>query len=172
MASAEKSTPMSNASDILSAYLQGPKLLREAIDGMKLVDLQARPASGNHPVTGKWSTHEVICHLADFEIINAERIMRMLSEDSPQLLNADPDPMAANLNYQGRDTLQQLLLIESIRQHVAAVLQGANDQAWQRTGKHSTDGILTVENVLQRVASHVPHHIPFIQAKRAALTAS
>lgn len=157
---------MSSSSDVLAAYLQGPGLLRKSIDGMRPADLRARP------IPGKWSTHEVICHLADFEIINAERIMRMLSEDSPQLFNADPDPMAANLNYEGRDTQHQLLLIESIRQHIAAALQNAPDESWQRTGRHSTDGILTVQNVVQRVTSHIPHHIPFIQAKRTALAAS
>jgi hypothetical protein len=157
---------MSPQVENLAAYLQGPKALRQSIEGMSSSDLRA------HPIAGKWSTHEVICHLADFEIINAERIMRILSEDSPQLFNADPDPLAASLNYEGRDTLQQLLLIETIRQHIAVVLAGVADNSWQRTGRHSTDGALTVQSMVQRVTSHILHHIPFIQAKRAALAAS
>ena len=51
-------------------YLSGPALLRQAVAGMTQEQLVARP------VPGKWSTLEVICHLADFEIVYADRINR------------------------------------------------------------------------------------------------
>jgi len=44
---------------LIDEYLAGPQLLRQAIAGMSREQLLARP------IPGKWSTLEVICHLAD-----------------------------------------------------------------------------------------------------------
>ena len=35
--------------------------------------------------------------------------------------------------------------------------------------KHSTDGPLTLETLLQHITNHIPHHVTFIAEKRAAL---
>ena len=55
---------------LIDDYLAGPELLRQAVAAMSNEQLLA------HPVPGKWSTLEVICHLADFEIVGADRIKR------------------------------------------------------------------------------------------------
>ena len=60
--------------DLIDDYLAGPQLLRQAVAGMSPEQLLARP------VRGKWSTLEVICHLADFEIVYADRIKRVIAE--------------------------------------------------------------------------------------------
>jgi hypothetical protein len=44
---------------LIKQYLAGPDLLRRAIAGMEKEQLLARP------IPGKWSTQEVVCHLAD-----------------------------------------------------------------------------------------------------------
>jgi hypothetical protein len=33
------------------------------------------------PIPRKWSTLEVVCHLADFEIVYADRIKRVIAEN-------------------------------------------------------------------------------------------
>ena len=53
---------------LIANYLDGPKVLRKAVVGMSPEQLAARP------IPGKWSTLEVICHLADFEIVGADRM--------------------------------------------------------------------------------------------------
>ena len=40
---------------------------------------------------------------------------------------------------------------------------------FQRRGLHSRDGALTLENLLQRVTAHIPHHVRFIEEKRRAM---
>jgi hypothetical protein len=130
---------------------------------MSAAELRARP------IPGKWSTHEVICHLADFEIINAERIMRLVAEENPTVFNAEPDGFTENLCYQDRDTEAELALIDAIRRHMATILHGLLPVQWQRTGTHSTDGLLSVPDVVGRVTNHISHHIRFIAEKRAAL---
>ena len=54
-----------NYDALIEQYLAGPGLLRRAVAGMTRDQLLARP------VPGKWSTQEVVCHLADYEPIYA-----------------------------------------------------------------------------------------------------
>ena len=52
---------MAELPQLTDAYLAGPPALRQAVAGMSREQLTARP------VPGKWSTLEVVCHLADFD---------------------------------------------------------------------------------------------------------
>ena len=52
---------MPTPAELADQYLAGAKSLREAVKGMTREQLTARP------IPGKWSTLEVVCHLADFE---------------------------------------------------------------------------------------------------------
>lgn len=154
---------MDDRESLIAAYEAGPDELRNAMAGMSAEEIRARP------IAGKWSTHEIVCHLADFEIINADRIKRVLAEDRPTLFNAEPDTFAASLAYEARDTERELQLIAALRGHVAAILRTLRPEKWERTGTHSTDGALTLTQLVQRTTRHIPHHLPFIAEKREAL---
>ena len=74
------------------------------------------------PFAGKWSTLEVVCHLADFEIVFADRIKRVIAENNPTMFGGNPDEFAARLAYHQRDAEEELVLIEHIRKQVARIL--------------------------------------------------
>lgn len=93
----------------------------------------------------------------------------MIVEDSPAMLNLDPDTFASELVYDQRDVEEELQLIEATRRHIGRILKSLGSGPFQRTGQHSTDGRLTLEDLLQRITNHIPHHIAFIEEKRAAL---
>jgi uncharacterized damage-inducible protein DinB len=149
----------------IADYIAGPQRLREAIAGMTEDQLDAKP------VPGKWSTRQVVCHITDCEIVYADRMKRVVVEDNPSMFNLDPDTFAAGLAYKHRDVEEELQLIEAIRKHMGRILQAMDPSCLQRTGKHSTDGPLTLETLLTRITNHIPHHIKFIQEKRAAMGA-
>lgn len=96
---------------------------------------------------------------------------RVIAEDSPTMLSLDPDPdtFAAELAYEQRDVEEELQLIEAIRKHMGRILQAVDPSCLQRTGKHSTDGPIGLETLLHRITGHIPHHIRFIEEKRAAM---
>jgi len=48
-------------------------------------------------------------------------------------------------------------------------LRALKPEDFQRRGLHSRDGVLTLEDLLQRVTAHLPHHVRFIEEKRRAL---
>lgn len=148
---------------LLKDYQAGPKAIKDAIAGMSKEQLQARP------VPGKWSTHEVICHLTDAEFLYADRIKRVIIENEPALKSADPDAWIAKLAYPQRDLNEEVRLIESIRGHLARILTALAPVDRMRRGIHSADGPIALEVLLQRVTNHVPHHLRFVQEKRQAL---
>jgi len=149
---------------LIDDYLAGPQLLRQAIAGMTSEQLLARP------IPGKWSTLEVICHLADFEIVGADRIKRVIAENEPTLLGGDEKAFAARLAYHQRDADEELLLIERIRSQVARILRTLKPEYFQRRGIHSEAGPLTLEAFVQRSTRHIRHHVRFIEEKRKALS--
>ena len=121
------------------------------------------------PIPGKWSTLEVICHLADFEIVYADRIKRVIAENEPTMCGGFHNAFAARLAYQQRNVEEELLLIESIRKQVAQILRTLQPEDFQRRGIHSEAGPLTLESLVQRITGHIPHHVRFIDEKRKAL---
>ena len=156
---------MSALDSLLETYVEGPKLLREAVRGMTRDQLLARP------VAGKMSTLEVVCHIADFEPIMADRIKRVLTHDRPTLLGADENLFTAGLAYQERDLDEELRLIELTRSQLARILRTRTADVLTRVGIHSERGELTLERILTMACNHIPHHLPFIAEKKKALLA-
>ena len=154
---------MTDISQLIDDYAAGPQKLRVAIAGMNPEQIDAAP------IAGKWSTRQVICHLADFEPIYADRMKRAIAENEPTIFGGDPDAFAARLAYEQRDIEEELLMIESVRKHVARILRTLPPDAFQRQVNHSEDGPITLRTLLERITGHIPHHVQFITEKRQAI---
>ncbi len=149
--------------ELIERYVAGPRALRQAVAGMTPEQLMARP------VAGKWSTLEVVCHLADFEPILADRMKRVIAEDRPQLMGADDKRFAATLQYHERNPDEELALIETTRSQMARILRKLPPEALRRVGVHNERGPRTLEDLLTAAINHIPHHANFIAEKRRAL---
>jgi hypothetical protein len=148
---------------LIRDYIGVVAQLKDSVAGLS--DAQRR----SHPVPGKWSIHEVVCHIADFEPISTDRICRVIALDRPALIGADESEFAKTLAYEDRDFDEQIHLIEVLRSHTARILKTLPDAAFERVGVHNEAGPMTLEQLLVRVTSHLPHHIAFINEKRRAL---
>jgi uncharacterized damage-inducible protein DinB len=153
----------SNLPSLIDSYIAGPKALRQAVAGMSREQILARP------IAGKWSTLEVVCHLADFDPIIADRMKRILSHDRPTLLGADENLFAATLAYHERDLDEELTIIEKTRSQMARILGSQPAGVLARVGVHSERGELTLERLITLAINHIPHHLTFIAEKRKAL---
>jgi hypothetical protein len=153
---------MSHAA-LIADYLTGIDLLQSAVAGMTRELVLARP------IAGKWSTLEVVAHLADFEPIFADRVKRILATERPLLIAADERPFAEHLRYHDRDLETEVQLIAATRRQLACILRGLPPEAYQRCGIHSHVGSVTVEQILTQAVRHIQHHAPFIVAKKEAL---
>jgi hypothetical protein len=149
--------------ELIEEYAAGSQVLRDAVKGMSREQITARP------VPGKWSTLEVVCHIADFEIVGADRIKRVIAEDRPTLPDGDENLFAASLAYHDRDLEEELQLIGSIRASVTRILRTLAEGDFGRIGNHSAAGPLTLAQLVERGARHIKHHTAFIAEKRKAL---
>lgn len=152
-------------SQLIDLYSRGAQAVREAIAGMSPAQLDATP------IPGKWSTRQIICHLADCEPLYADRIKRVIAEDKPAFAAVDPDTFAAKLAYPQRDLEEEIQVISAVRAHMVRILRTLPQSAFARTGIHSADGPLTLQELLRRITNHIPHHAIFIAEKRQALGA-
>ncbi len=154
---------MSSKSSLIDAYAAGPGQVRAAVAGMTPEQLKARP------IPGKWSTLEVVCHLADFDPILADRMKRVIAEERPTLIGADECRFAAALAYEDRQMEEELAILEQTRKQLTRILRKLPAEAFSRVGVHNERGPLTLEQLLVSAANHIPHHVQFIQEKRRAL---
>src|SRR3954468_20104818 len=127
---------------LLEAYLAGPNQLRSAVAGLSREHLISRP------VLGKWSTLEVVCHLADTDANIAHRLKRVLSEERPVFERVKPDLMQAALAYHDRDLEEELGLFDLGRRQIARILRASPSEAWERVGVVGDRGDRTVSQMV------------------------
>ena len=148
---------------LIEEYAAGPSRLREAVSGMNAEQLNASP------IEGKWSTRQVVCHIADFEPVYVDRMKRVIAQDEPTFFGGDQNLFAARLAYASRDVEEELALIEACRRHMTRILRSLSPDDFQRRGFHSEAGPMSLEKLLSNVTGHIPHHVEFIHEKRHAL---
>lgn len=149
--------------ELIAAYERGIDDLSAAVAGMTAEQVRARP------IAGKWSTLEVVCHLAGTEIYFTDRIERTAALDRPLLMGVDERPYPERLNYQALDLGEELALFAALRRHAARFLRLLPAEAWERAGVHSENGLVTLRDLVHKAIRHLRHHLPFIADKRVAL---
>lgn len=162
----QRDDPAVGPREIIADYEKCIDDLRAAVAGMTPEQVLARP------IAGKWSTIEVVSHLADTEIYFTDRIERTIALERPLLIGVDERPYPSRLNYQAFDLDEQLALFTALRRHGSRILRMLPAEAWLRTAVHSETGLVTLRQLVQQTARHFRHHLPFIAEKRAALSAA
>src|SRR5438876_2420352 len=140
---------MPSTSELIDSYLDGSKMLRQAVAGMSREQLVSRP------VPGKWSTLEVVCHLVDSDQAWIHRMKRVIAEDRPLLIGYDESRFARALSYQERDLEEELAIFEQSRRQLARILRTLPASSWSRDGVHNERGLITLEEHLRVEVEHV-----------------
>ena len=148
---------------LIDDYTAGPQMLRDALTEMTSEEIDAAP------VPGKWSTRQVVCHLADFEPVYADRMKHVIAEDQPTFAGGFHQQFAEHLAYDHRDIEEELLLIDAVRSQMTRILRSLPSEAFERTGTHAVEGAMTLRTLLERITNHIPHHVQFIEEKRQAM---
>jgi len=158
----ERGVGMSVA-ELLEGYRKGPEQLEAAVAGFSREQFLARP------IADKWTTLEVLCHVADCEQFIAERIKRILSFTRPLLLGVDENAYAAALRYDRRDAAEELALVWVTRSQILRILQDQPAEAWERFGIHTESGQMPLKLAVFHAHFHLHHHLKFVLEKRSAL---
>lgn len=113
--------------------------------------------STERPAPAKWSAAEILCHLADCELVFAFRLRQTLAEDSPTIQPFDQDKWAAT--YKGVNVHQALATFSSLRSWNLRLIEGALPAAAERTMTHPERGTMTFKTVVETMAGHDLNHL-------------
>jgi uncharacterized damage-inducible protein DinB len=152
--------------NLIDKYAAGAGKLRPAIAGLTREQLLARPGPG------AWSIQELVVHLADSDLVGADRMKRVIAEDNPKLIGFDENLWIANLSPHEQSLDDALALFEAVRRQMASILRKVPNEGFARTGQHSERGPVTLENLVQTFITHLDHHLKFLQEKRERLVAA
>ena len=106
----------------------------------------------------EWNGAFIVHHMSDFEIHFSHRILRLLTEENPEIVGYSEDPYPGNLNYAKRDWHSSLAVIEATRQGLADILSKVDEKAFARPGHHSERGAITVADIVMSAANHISAH--------------
>lgn len=157
---------MSELSELLERFRRGPELVAMSITGAAGAELDFVPAPG------KWSVRQILCHLADGEIVAAARFRTILAEDNPLIVAYDQDAWAANLDYTHRKIAHALETFRHMRATTYEILHAAPEAAFERKANHSERGPLNLMDLLRTYVQHAEKHCEQISGVRQKYKAS
>ncbi len=111
------------------------------------------------PKPDRWSISEVLAHLAALEQVYAERVLRIMAEDSPRFAKYDLDGAKARGDYSRGSAGENLAHFTRTRRSTVAMLTGLPASAGARTGVHSELGTITLAHMLNEWANHDLGHL-------------
>lgn len=109
------------------------------------------------PAPGKWSAAEIVCHLADCEIVFSFRLRQTLAEDGPTIQPFDQDHWAKI--YGGVPAALALESFIGLRKWNLRMLKDAMPAAANRKMTHPERGTMTFQNVVETMAGHDLNHL-------------
>lgn len=105
------------------------------------------------PAPGKWSIHEIVCHMRDSERLGyLHRYTQILTKDNPTFPDVDGDALALEGQYRRLNLREVLRDWRAARKECLALLRKTKAKEWTRMGSHETAGAMSLETVLQRQA--------------------
>lgn len=114
------------------------------------------------PAPGKWSARDIICHLADCEIVFAFRLRQALAQDHHVIQPFDQDAWAAP--YQTLDARAALGVFTSVRRWNESLLRTVKPEQLTKTLNHPERGDMTFQTVVETMGGHDLNHIQQIEA--------
>ena len=141
-----------------------PHDLGAAIEGLTSDQL------ATHEAPGKWSTRQVVLHLADSEVVFAWRLRLVLAHDQPPITGYDQDLWAERLRYDDADAAEALETFSVLRRSNLRLLERASPEALARYGVHAERGNESIAHMMKLYAGHDRLHLAQIARIRQTVT--
>jgi len=109
------------------------------------------------PAPGKWSAAEIVCHLADCDLVFGFRLRQTLAEDGPTIQPFDQDKWAAN--YSRIPAADALAAFSALRNWNLRMIRDALPGAAARSMTHPERGTMTFQTAVETMAGHNLNHL-------------
>jgi len=136
----------------------------------KILDQLGSERANAVPAEGKWSAREIVCHLADCELVFAYRLRQTLSEDHHVIQPFDQERWAEN--YSTCEMLDALTTFGAVRNWNLALLRSLSPEAHAKAVTHPERGAMTFHTIVETMAGHDLNHLGQLEAiaKKFAFT--
>jgi hypothetical protein len=113
------------------------------------------------PAPGKWSAAEIVCHLADCELVFGFRLRQTLAEDAHVIQPFDQDKWA--VTYPGISATRALNTFHALREWNLLLIEKALPAAADRPVTHPERGTMTFLTIVETMAGHDLNHLGQLQ---------
>ena len=134
-----------------------PKKLERLIKGVSASKLRKRPAPD------KWSSAEILAHLADVEIVVGWRMRSILGSPGTTIQAFDQDAWVIAGHYQKRDPRKSVAQHRIARESNLDLLKLLTPDQWTNFGMHSERGQESIEHIVRMIAGHDLNHLQQIE---------
>ncbi len=109
------------------------------------------------PAPGKWSAAEIVCHLADCELVFGFRLRQTLAEDGHTIQPFDQEKWAAT--YPGVPAALALETFSALRRWNLQLIRSALPAAANKPVTHPERGSMTFQTIVETMAGHDVNHL-------------
>jgi uncharacterized damage-inducible protein DinB len=141
--------------DPLQVIASTPNRLRESLDSLGLARANSAPAPG------KWSVREILCHLADCEIVFAFRLRQTLAEPNHVIQPFDQDLWARS--YAAYDAPSALAVFSAVRDFNTKLIASLPEEAFATPVSHPERGAMTLQTIVETMGGHDLNHLAQIE---------
>jgi hypothetical protein len=125
------------------------------------LDSLGEARAGQSPAPGKWSVREIICHLADCEIVFAFRLRQTLAEPHHVIQPFDQDLWAQN--YAAYDAPSALAVFTAVRKFNVQLIASLPPEAFAKPVSHPERGAMTFQAIVETMGGHDLNHLGQIE---------
>jgi hypothetical protein len=106
---------------------------------------------------GKWSARQILCHLADCELVFGFRLRQALAEENHVIQPFDQDQWAKN--YATLETRAALAVFSSVRNWNLALIRTATPKMLAKKLSHPERGEMTFQTIIETMGGHDLNHL-------------
>jgi hypothetical protein len=125
------------------------------------LDSLGEARAGQSPAPGKWSVREIVCHLADCEIVFAFRLRQTLAEPHHVIQPFDQDLWAKN--YGAYDAPSALAVFATVRNFNVELIASLPPEAFAKPVSHPERGTMTFQAIIETMGGHDLNHLGQIE---------
>lgn len=111
---------------------------------------------------GKWTAREIVCHLADCEIVFSYRLRQTLAEEHHVIQPFDQDKFAKV--YAAYDAPAALAVFSALRRWNISFIHAVPADAFSKRVKHPERGEMTFKDIVETMGGHDLNHVKQLEA--------
>ena len=126
-----------------------------------LLETLGSQRANQSPAPGKWSVREILCHLADTELVFAFRLRQTLAEPNHVIQPFDQDRWAGT--YAAYSAQAALEMFGTARKWNLALIRSLPPDALATPVTHPERGQMTFQTMVETMGGHDLNHIQQIE---------